>query len=198
MDFERILGVPSFIVVLTPSCCVRTVTGVTDESHGRFLKTNRKPPYSTGSNRSTYQKASRKVSWGLPYVTSLTILTVNTTRLWRKLIRYLMIMFIIITPGFFWTSIDLHIFTFLFFILFLGYSSSAKPSRKRCQNWIQSGCPLSTDMLIHLCGISPSRQQAMRGTFFPCMHVGTYLNSKGPRNKVTKFKAQFLWIFHLS
>jgi len=43
-----------------------------------------------------------------------------------------------------------------------GYSSSAKPSRKRCQNWIQSGCPLSTDMLIHLCGISPSRQQAMR------------------------------------
>ena len=39
--------------------------------------------------------------------------------------------------------------------------------RKRCQNWIQSGCPLSTDMLIHLCGISPSRQQAMRGNFFP-------------------------------
>ena len=40
-------------------------------------------------------------------------------------------------------------------------------SRKRCQNWIQSGCPLSTDMLIHLCGISSTRQQAMRGNFSP-------------------------------
>ena len=103
-----------------------------------------------------------------------------------------MIMFIIYSG--FLLKFNWPIFTFLFFILFLGYSSSAKPSRKRCQNWIQSGCPLSTDMLIHLCGISPSRQQAMRGTFFPCMPVGTYLNLKDPRNKVTKSIEKFWWI----
>ena len=50
-------------------------------------------------------------------------------------------------------------------------------------------------MLIHLCGISPSRQQAMRGTFFPCRPVGTYLNLKGLTNKITKSMAKFLWIF---
>ena len=32
--------------------------------------------------------------------------------------------------------------------------------RQRCQSQLQSGCPLSTDMLIHLCGLS---KQRMRG-----------------------------------
>ena len=56
---------------------------------GTSWKQIESPHHFLYSNRSTYYKASMKVSWGssLAYVTSLTILTVNTTRIWRKLLR---------------------------------------------------------------------------------------------------------------
>ena len=133
---------------------------------------------------------------GLPYVTALTILTVNTTRICQKLIRYLMTMFIIKTPGFFWTSIDLFSHSFFYFISRL---------LQQCEAFAKTLPELDPERLSSFYRhanpsvwyISLKATGDARYFFPPCLPVGTYLNLKGPRNKMAKFRANFLWIFHL-